>query len=44
MHSLIEHKPPRIAMLLAILAALLNAALPMHDHLPNGNRDITDNS
>jgi protein-S-isoprenylcysteine O-methyltransferase Ste14 len=36
MHHLIDYKPPRIAMLLVILAALVNAVLPlqMHTNLP----------
>jgi protein-S-isoprenylcysteine O-methyltransferase Ste14 len=36
MHHLIDYKPPRIAMLMVILAAVLNAAMPLqlHTNLP----------
>ena len=36
MHYLIDYKPPRIAMLMVILAAVLNAAMPLqlHTNLP----------
>jgi protein-S-isoprenylcysteine O-methyltransferase Ste14 len=36
MHYLIDYKPPRIAMFLVLVAALLNAVLPlpMHTNLP----------